>query len=151
MNKLLVLFALLVSSFGAIAQDKALVTLASKYSVTETADRFEAAVKAAPGGFKVFTRVDFQELAASQGGKVRAEQLIIFGRGGVLQALLPQAPVSAIDLPLKALAWEDESGKVWLTYNTGEYLAQRHDLKGKDEVLKRLTDITASFAKSAVE
>jgi uncharacterized protein (DUF302 family) len=134
-----------------LAQDAGLVTIPSRHSVAETADRFEAAVKAGAGGFRVFLRMDFQELAASQNGKVGPAQLIVFGRGGVLPALLPQAPVAAIDLPLKVLAWQDQDGNTWLTYNTGEYLAQRHDVKGKEDVLKRLTDITAAFAKSAAE
>ena len=151
MKKTMLFAALLLGSLAAIAQNTGLVTVPSKYPVAETTDRFEAAVKAAPGGFKIFSRVDFQDLAASQGGKVRAEQLVIFGRGGVLQALLPQVPVSAIDLPRKALAWEDERGKVWLTYNTGEYLAQRHGIQGHDDVLKRLTDVTAAFARTATE
>lgn len=128
-----------------------LVTIASRHSVVETIDRFEASVKAAPGGFRVFSRVDFQELAASQGGTVHPSQLIVFGRGGVLQTLLSQAPVAAIDLPLKALAWEDQNGKVWLTYNSGEYLAQRHGLQGRDDVLKRLTSLIDKFARGAAE
>jgi uncharacterized protein (DUF302 family) len=134
-----------------LSQGAGLVTIPSRHSVAETADRFESAVKAGPLGFRVLLRIDFQEMAASQKGMVRPAQLIVFGRGGVLPALLSQAPRSAIDLPLKALAWEDPDGKTWLTYNTGEYLGQRHELKGKEGVLKRLTDITAAFAKSAAE
>ena len=148
---LFLVLALALAPFYAVAQSPGLVSIPSKYSVVETIERFESAVEASAGGFRVLAKVDFQELAASQGGKVRAEQLVVFGRGGVLQALLLQTPVSAIDLPLKVLVWEDEGGKVWLTYNTGEYLAQRHGIKGKDDVLKRLTDITATFAKAAVE
>lgn len=150
MKKLAIVVLAVVWSFGASAQDGGLATMPSKHSVAETIDRVEAAVKAA-NGFQIFARVDFQSLAAAQGGKIRASQLLIFGRGTVLEPLLPQNPVSAIDLPLKILAWEDENGKTMLSYNTGEYLAQRHGIKGKDEVLKRLTDATAKFAKSASE
>lgn len=150
MKKLAIVVLAVVWSFGASAQDGGLATTPSKHSVAETIDRVEVAVKAA-NGFQIFARVDFQSLAAAQGGKIRASQLLIFGRGTVLEPLLPQNPVSAIDLPLKILAWEDENGKTMLSYNTGEYLAQRHGIKGKDEVLKRLTDATAKFAKSASE
>lgn len=150
MKRFAIVFLAVVWSFGALAQDGGMATMPSKYSVTETIDRVEAAVKATTG-FQIFARVDFQSLAAAQGGKIRASQLLIFGRGTVLEPLLPQTPVSAIDLPLKILAWEDESGKTMLSYNTGEYLAQRHGIKGKDEVLKRITDATAKFAKGASE
>jgi uncharacterized protein (DUF302 family) len=77
--------------------------------------------------------------------------LSIFGGGRALQPLLPANPKAAIDLPLKVLAWEDENGKVWVTYNTGEYLKDRHAIKGKDDFIKRLTDVTESFVKKAVE
>lgn len=150
MKNLAVVLVAVLLSFGAFAEDTGLATVPSKYSVAETLDRVEAAVKAA-NGFQVFARVDFQSLAALQGGKIRASQLLIFGRGTVLQSLLPQNPVTAIDLPLKILVWEDESGKVMLSYNTGEYLAQRHGINGKEEVLKRITDATATFAKKALE
>ncbi len=141
------MLVLLVSTHA--SADNGLVTVSSKYPVSETIDRFEAAAKAEK--FQIFTRVDFQPLAAANGGNVRPNQLLIFGRGGVLPPLLPSSPVVAIDLPLKALAWEDANGKVWLTYNTGEYLKERHAISGKDDLLKRLTEVTQSLAKKAVE
>jgi uncharacterized protein (DUF302 family) len=131
------------------AAENGMVTVPSRYPVVETIDRFEAAAKA--DKFVVFARVDFQSLATANGGAIRPNQLLIFGRGGVVPPLLPGAPVAAIDLPLKALAWEDANGKVWLTYNTGEYLKERHGVSGKDELLKRLTDATAALAKQAAE
>jgi uncharacterized protein (DUF302 family) len=139
------LFAAATSAFA----DNGLVTVSSKYSVAETLDRFESAAKA--DKFQIFTRVDFQPLAAANGGNVRPNQLLIFGRGGVLPPLLPSMPIVAIDLPLKALAWEDANGKVWLTYNSGEYLRDRHAISGKDDLLKRLTEVTQALAKKAVE
>lgn len=149
MRTLLVSFVFLIASTTSAFADNGLVTVSSKYSVAETIDRLEAAAKAEK--FQIFTRVDFQLLAAANGGNVRPNQLLIFGRGGVLPPLLPSTPVVAIDLPLKALAWEDANGKVWLTYNSGEYLKVRHSISGKDDVLKRLTDVTQSLAKKAVE
>lgn len=139
---------LLAAATNAVADD-GLVTLASKYPVAETIDRFEAAAKAEK--FQIFTRVDFQPLAAANGGNVRPNQLLIFGRGGVLPPLLPSTPVVAIDLPLKALAWEDANGKVWLSYNSGEYLKVRHAISGRDDLLKRLTEVTHALARKATE
>src|SRR6476619_2525566 len=127
-----------------------LVTTPSKYSVAETIDRFESTVRSA-GDFQIFARVDFQAFAATQGGKVRPSQLSIFGGGRALQPLLPATPKAAIDLPLKVLAWEDENGKVWVTYNKGEYLRDRHTIKGHEDVLKRMTAVTESLGNRAVD
>ena len=85
------------------------------------------------------------------GGNVRPNQLLIFGRGGVLPPLLPSTPIVAIDLPLKALALEDANSRVRLTYNTGEYLKDRHATSGKGDLLKRLTEVTQSLARKAAE
>jgi hypothetical protein len=52
---------------------------------------------------------------------------------------------------LKVLAWEDDIVKIWIAYNTGELLRERHNIKGRDEFLKRMTEVTASFAKKATE
>ena len=149
MKTVLLALAMLFSVAQNVSADNGLVTLPSKYSVAETIDRFEAAAKAEK--FQIFSRVDFQPLAAANGGNVRPNQLLIFGRGGVLPPLLPKVPVVAIDLPFKALSWEDANGKVWLTYNTGEYLRDRHAISGSDELLKRVTDIIQSLAKKAVD
>jgi uncharacterized protein (DUF302 family) len=150
MNKL---FAAIVLSMAiapcAVAQS-GLVTLQSKYSVAATTDKLEAAVKSETG-FMIFARIDYVAIAATQSGKVRPSQLLLFGRGGALQPLLAAAPTVAIDLPLKALVWEDEGGKVWVSYNTAEFLKERHAAKGVDKVLQLITDRTASFVKIALE
>ena len=149
--------ALLAASVSAAAQDggalssnTGIITKASKYPVTETIDRLETAVKSADG-IQIFARVDFQALAATQGGKVRPSQLLIFGGGRLAQPFLSAAPTAAIDLPIKVLAWEDESGKVWVSYNTGDYLKDRHAIKGRDEFLRRFTELSESFVTKARE
>ncbi len=82
---------------------------------------------------------------------MRPAQLLIFGRGAVSHLLLPQYPRVEIDLPLKALAWEDEHGKVWLSYNISVYLAQRHGISGKDDLMQRITDFVDGMAKAATQ
>jgi uncharacterized protein (DUF302 family) len=67
------------------------------------------------------------------------------------RVLRPEDPLVAIDFPLMALACEDEAGKVWLTYQAGGYLAQRHGVKGMEEAFKRLTSVTGQFAKAAAQ
>jgi len=150
MKRLILVVAMTFIVITPAAAADGLVTTPSKYSVAETIDRLESTVRSA-GDFQIFARIDFQAFAATQGGKIRPSQLSIFGGGRALQPLLPANPKAAIDLPLKVLAWEDENGKVWVTYNTGEYLKDRHAIKGKDDFIKRLTDVTESFVKKAVE
>ncbi|MBS0467831.1 MAG: DUF302 domain-containing protein [Proteobacteria bacterium] len=142
-----VLIALMASSHA----DDGMVSVASKYSVAETMDRLEFNIRKTQPPINVFARVDLQSTAASQGGAVRPTQVLIFGRGAVSATLLPQYPTVGLDLPLKALVWEDAQGKVWLTYNTGEYLMQRHKVAGRDDLAKRLSEFTAGLAKSATE
>src|SRR5688572_8615197 len=155
MKKLLLGIAAILLSVNALAQqggvldkDSGIVTKPSKYPVAETIDRLESAVKSADA-VQIFARIDFQALAATQGGKVRPGQLLIFGGGRLAQPFLSAAPIAAIDLPMKVLAWEDETGKVWVSYNTGDYLKDRHAIKGRDEFLRRLTELSESFATKA--
>lgn len=103
-----------------------LITLPSPYSVPETLDRLESLLQAK--NIKVFTRVDHSSEAEKVGLQMPPTQLIIFGspKGGT--PIMLAAPLSAIDLPLKALAWQDAEGKVWLSYNDPQYLKDRHAL-----------------------
>jgi uncharacterized protein (DUF302 family) len=118
-----------------------LVTKPSQYSVPETIDRIERAVTAK--GMKIFVRIDHSGEAKKVGLAMRPTQLLIFGnpKGGT--AVMVAKPTAAIDLPMKALAWEDEDGKVWLTYNSPELLHARHGVPAEftsklDEVGKLL-------------
>lgn len=106
--------------------DNGLTTIASAYSVSETIDRLVAAVT--PLGMNVFARIDHAEGAAKVGMPLRPTQLLLFGnpKGGT--PLMQDKQTAGIDLPLKALAWEDFGGKVWLTYNEAAWIAQRHGL-----------------------
>ncbi|GAB2821210.1 DUF302 domain-containing protein [Actinoallomurus bryophytorum] len=106
--------------------ENGLVTVESGHSVPETIDRLAATVTAA--GLKVFARVDHAAGATEAGMSLRPTELLIFGnpRGGT--PLMQDRQTAGIDLPVKALAWEDEAGKVWLTYNTAAWVALRHDL-----------------------
>lgn len=101
-----------------------LVTKPSKYSVMETIDRIEKAVAAK--GMRVFARIDHSGEAKMAGLDMRPTELLIFGnpKGGT--AFMVARPTAAIDLPMKALAWEDQDGQVWLTYNSPELLHERH-------------------------
>ena len=108
-----------------------LITVESRYSVRETIDQLTAAITSA--GLLIFARIDHAANAAQVGMELRPTELLIFGnpRGGT--PLMQDKQTSGIDLPVKALVWEDEEGKVWLTYNEASWLAARHDLGTRSE------------------
>ena len=114
-----------------------IIDVSSRYSVPETLARLHSILK--EKGIKVFALVDHSGEAEKAGLKMRPTQLLIFGnpKGGT--PMMVAAPRLAIDLPLKALAWQDEDGKVWLSYNTAEYLKQRHNIP--DDLVKNIAVI----------
>jgi uncharacterized protein (DUF302 family) len=98
----------------------------STHTVPETLDRLEAVLKTK--GIQVFARVDHSGEAAKVGLKMPPTQLLIFGNPRAGTAIMLAAPTSAIDLPLKVLAWQDAAGKVWLGYTDPAYFARRYGL-----------------------
>jgi uncharacterized protein (DUF302 family) len=103
-----------------------IISKASNHSVDETLSRLQAALKAKE--VPVFALIDHSGEAAKVGMEMHPTKLLIFGnpKGGT--PLMLAAPTVAIDLPLKILIWEDDKGKVWVSYNNPEYLAERHGL-----------------------
>jgi len=103
-----------------------LVTIRSQVSVSETIDRIVAG--ATRCGLIVFARIDHADGAGKVGMRLRPTELVIFGhpRGGT--PLMIDRQTAGIDLPVKALAWQDAEGKVWLTYNDARWLMERHGL-----------------------
>lgn len=103
-----------------------LVTIASRYTVSETLDRLEKALKVI--NITVFARVDHAAGAASVAMPLRPTELLIFGspRGGT--PLMQSVQTVGIDLPLKVLAWQDAGGQVWLTYSDPGWFVRRHHL-----------------------
>ncbi len=103
-----------------------LITIQSKYSVKETIDRLVQIVESKE--MTVFARIDHAANAEKQGMQMRPTELVVFGNPKVGTFIMQDKQTSGIDLPLKALAWQDESGKVWLTHNDSKWLLNRHDL-----------------------
>jgi uncharacterized protein (DUF302 family) len=123
----LVLIAIFAGGMRAMAAD-GLIKVASNYDPAETARRLEAAIQAK--GMTVFAKVDHAAGAKAAGLDLGPTLLVIFGaaRGGTP---LMQADQSVgIDLPLKALVWQDAAGKTWVSYNDPEWIAKRHGLGG---------------------
>jgi len=125
-------------------QGSGLFQVASKYAVDETVKRLESVL--AERGVRVFAVVDHSGEAEKVGMKMRPTKLVIFGnpKGGT--PLMVAAPTLAIDLPLKALVAEDEGGKVWVSYNSPEYLQERHGVP--EELIKNIAVAGALVAKA---
>jgi len=127
-----------------MASDNGLIQIASRYSVDETLGRLKAAF--AEKGMQIFAVIDHSGEAEKVGLKMRPTKVLIFGspKGGT--PLMVAAPSLAIDLPLKALVAEDGQGKVSVTYNSPEYLQQRHGVPA--ELIKNLAGARALIAKA---
>ena len=147
-NFLPALIIALLFPFGAQAAADGMISLKSPHTVAVTADRLERILKGK--GMTVMKRIDHAAGAASVGSQLRPTELLIFGNPKVGTPLMQCSPSIAIDLPQKALIWEDRNGQVWLAYNDPKFLAQRHDVSGCDEVLAKVANALGNFAAAAV-
>jgi uncharacterized protein (DUF302 family) len=107
--------------------ENGVVQVAARRSVTETADRLESLLK--EKGVMVFARIRFSDDAARAGLKMAPEEMLIFGNPKAGTPLMQAEPVAGLDLPLKALIWEDAQGATWLAYNDPAYIINRHHLQ----------------------
>ena len=125
-----------------------LITLRSIHGPKETMTRLEAAVKAK--GLTVFAHVDHAAGAAEVGLSLRPTDLLIFGNAKGGTPLMQSVQTVGIDLPLKALVWQDASGNTWLAYNDPAWLAKRHGLtREADASVSALAAALAALAKAA--
>jgi uncharacterized protein (DUF302 family) len=124
-----------------------LVSLKSPHSAQDTMDRLESIV--GDKGLNVFARIDHAAGAEKVGQALRPTQLLIFGnpKGGT--PFMQCAQSVGIDLPLKALVWEDDAGQVWLGYNDPTYIAERHGA-GDCPVVPKLSKALEGMTKAAV-
>lgn len=116
-----------------------IISKSSPYSVTETIDRLETVLQAK--GIAIFIRIDQQTEAKKVDLSLRPTQLLLFGNPQAGTPLMVAEPTIALDLPLKALAWEAADGNVWLSYNDPNYLKQRFLLS--DELVKNIAVIAS--------
>ncbi len=122
-----------------------LTRIASKHSVDETVDRVQELLESK--GVKIFAIVDHSGEAAKVGSQMRPTKVIIFGSPKAGTPLMLAAPTLAIDLPLKALVAEDDSGRVLITWNDPEYLRARHNFSA--DLVQNLTGAMALLRKAA--
>jgi uncharacterized protein (DUF302 family) len=126
-----------------------LTTVRSHHGPKETMDRLEAAVRAK--GMTVFARIDHAAGAAEVGLMLRPTELLIFGnaRGGT--PLMQAMQTLGIDLPLKALVWQDAAGDTWLSWNEPQWLARRHGSRPAiDATLGAMSTALAALAEASV-
>ena len=122
-------------------------TVLSRRSVGDTIDALVAVVEAA--GLTVFARIDHGAGAAGAGLTLRPTQLLVFGNPNAGTPLMQENQISGIDLPMKALAWEDANGEVWITYPDAGWIGARHGL-GPD-VAEAIAAIRSATAKLIVQ
>jgi uncharacterized protein (DUF302 family) len=128
--------------------DDGLITVASRFSVRETVERLVSFVTS--HGLTVFARIDHAAGAAQVGLPLRPTELLIFGHAQAGTPLMQDRQAAAIDLPVKALAWEDADRKVWLTYNDAAWIAKRHGLgPASAQAVQAIADGLAAAAKAA--
>ena len=142
----LVLAFLLVAS-PLVWAAEGLIAVKSPYGAKETMDRLESVLK--DKGMTIFTRVDHAAGAAKVGKQLRPTEVLIFGNPQGGTPFMECSQTVGIDLPQKALVWEDGSGQVWLGYNDPTYVAGRHGVP-QCPVVGILKQALASFAQATI-
>ena len=143
-----ILAALLILFFAIpVAAADGVINVASTFNVKETANRMESILN--EKGMTIFKRIKHSEAAGKVGIELRETELIIFGNPKVGSPLMKCQQSVAIDLPQKALIWEDDKAKVWISYNDPRYLEKRHNISGCEEVITKIEKALAGITKAA--
>ena len=124
-----------------------LINVQSDFSVKETTARLENILN--EKGMTIFNQINHSDAAQKVGVDLRTTQLIIFGNPKVGSPLMQCQQNVAIDLPQKAIIWEDDKSKVWISYNDPRYLGKRHNIIGCDEVITKVEKALSGITKAA--
>ncbi len=146
-----VLFFTLLGMSVAMAEpliERGLISKKSPYSVTVTLDRLEQVLS--DKGVTIVTRWSHDAGAAKVGIALRPTELLLFGNPKLGSHFFTSQQAAGIDLPMKALAWQDESGQVWLSYNDPAYIAARHGIKARDEIVQKMSGALDKFSNVAI-
>lgn len=147
MKKAYLAALILLFSAGPLMAADGVIKVKSAFSVEETADRLERILN--EKGMTVFNRINHSDGAAQAGIELGATELFIFGNPKVGGPLMQCQQSVAIDLPQKALIWEDSEADVWISYNDPGYLEKRHAISGCEEVISRIAKALAGITKTA--
>ncbi len=148
--RFLAVFLIAVFALGPLARaNDALVVKPSPHSVAKTLDRLSAVMK--KKGVTVFARIDHTAGAKKIDADLRPTQLLIFGNPKLGTPMMQSNQQIGLDLPLKALAWQDAGGKVWLAYTKPAALAERFAVTDRDAVVKKMTGALDNLTNAALK
>ncbi len=146
-NFLFILFALLTAP--AVLAENGIISVESSHDVAETSMRLEKILRTK--GMTIFARVDHGQGAEKVGKGLRPTELLIFGNPKLGSVLMQCNQTAGIDLPQKALIWEDSRGKTWISYNDPVWMAKRHNLIGCGSVVSKIKSALREFATEAAK
>ena len=132
---------------ASVAAGEGMNSIKSAHSVSATADRLETILGAK--GMTVFARIDHAAGAQKVGKTLLPTELVVFGNPKIGTPLMLCGRSIAIDLPQKALIWQDADGATWISYNDPQYLKQRHSTEGCDAVLQKVSMALGKFTSKA--
>ena len=144
-----IMFAVVITLFmaGSAAAQGGLVSVKSSHDVVTTANRLESALK--EKGVTIFARIDHAAGAQRVDQDLKPTLLIIFGNPAMGTPLIQRSRSIGIDLPLKALIWEDRAGQVWFSYNAPDYLARRHGITEMEALIQKMETTVSNLAAAA--
>ncbi|MGM0551269.1 MAG: DUF302 domain-containing protein [Bacteroidota bacterium] len=144
---LFTILVVLITTVSSCSTSEGMIDVKSSFGVKETGDRLESALK--EKGMTLFNRVQHSKAAKEIGIELRDTELIIFGNPKVGSPLMKCQQRVAIDLPQKALIWEDNDGNTWISYNDPRYLKKRHALSNCEEVITKIEKALTGIVKAA--
>ena len=147
MQKISIILILILFMTPSAYAGSGIISVKSAHDVKTTADRLESTLK--QKGMNVFNRINHAQGAQKVGKELRPTELIIFGNPNVGTPLMQCRQSMAIDLPQKALIWQDDKDQVWLSYNDPDYLVERHGIEGCAKVIEKVKGALGKFAKAA--
>ncbi len=147
MTRLIIALLVLVLSPVALAED-GLIKKQSPHSVSKTIDRLQAALESK--GITIVVRWKHSDKAAGAGIEMRPTELLVFGNPKLGSHLMTSQQSVGIDLPMKALAWEDANGQVWLAYNDPAYIAKRHGITDRPKIVAKMTKALNGMTNKAI-
>lgn len=146
------LFALCLLTLSinpALAADvPGMITKASPHSASDTLDRLEDVLEA--NGVAVALRWDHAARAADVDIDLGPTELLLFGNPALGSHMFTSAQTAGIDLPMKALAWTDDEGRTWLAYNDPEWIAERHGIDDRSEIIEKMGNALDSLSDAAI-
>lgn len=147
--RIIVLLTVMLLSNIALAGDiPGLVTKKSPHGVTETLDRLERVLE--DQGIKIVVRWPHGERSGDVDIELRDTEVMIFGNPNLGSHLMTSAQTAGIDMPMKALAWKDACGQVWLGYNDPAYIAERHGIDDRAETIETMTNALGKLTDKAL-